>query len=245
MNSRVRSVVEMGRRALAFFEAHPDQSLGSLPALSRLKELLARADQLLIQQRDGISEVRAATAEKRDLRRKIRRTHLPHFTRVAEAAAVERPELAGKLELPNEALPYLAFRTAVQGILTEAQKEKDLLLKHGLVEPALESLAAAGTQFDRAVERGLSGRRAHVGARAELEATADEVLQQVRQLDGLVRFHFADDVEARAVWRSASNTIGPPRASGEEGGKRGSHDVGNHDVQPTPPPSTGEIKPAA
>jgi hypothetical protein len=234
MDSRVRRTIEMGSRALAFFEAHPDQSLGSLPAQSRLKELLARADQLLLQQRDGISEVRTATGEKRDLRRKIRRTHLPHFTRVAEVAAIERPELARKLELPDQALPYLAFRTAVQGILTEAQKEKELLLRYGLVEPALESLTAAVAQFDRAVERGLSGRRAHVGARAELDAIVDEVIQQVRQLDGLVRFHFAEHAEARAVWRSASNTIGPPRTGGA-----------GAEVPPTAPPSGGEIKPAA
>ena len=205
----------MGKRASAFFEAHSDESLKSLPALSRLKQLLARADQLLLQQRDGVSEVRAATAEKRELRRKIRRTHLPLFTRVAEAAAVERPELASKLELPDEALPYLAFRTAVQGILAEAQKEKELLLRHGLVEPALESLAAAAAQFDREVERGLNGRRAHVGARGELDAICDELIQQVRQLDGLVRFRFAEEAEARAAWGSARNTFGPPRSRGQ------------------------------
>jgi hypothetical protein len=201
----------MGKRALAFAEAHPDQVPGELPPLSRLKELLTRADALIIQQRDGISEVRAATLEKREIRRKIRRTHLPHMSRVAEAAGIERPELAKKLELPSEALPYLAFRSAVQGILTEAQNEKELLMRYGMVESAPVSLADALAQFDRAVERGVSGRRAHVGARAELEAIADEVLQQVRQLDGLIRFRFAKDAEALAAWRSASNTFGPAR----------------------------------
>jgi hypothetical protein len=154
--------------------------------MSRLKEILLRSDTLIMQQRDGISEVRAATGEKREIRRKIRRTQLPHLSRVAEAAGAERPELAKKLALPSEALPYLAFRSAVQGILTEAQKEKELLARFGMVEPAPSALAEALAQFDRAVERGATGRRAHVGARAELEAIADEVLQQVRQLDALI-----------------------------------------------------------
>jgi hypothetical protein len=214
MDANTRRILEMGRRALAFAEAHPEQTPADLPALSRLKEILARADQLIIQQRDGISEVRAATLEKREIRRRIRRTHLPHLSRVAEAAGTERPELAKKLELPSEALPYLAFRSAVQGILTEAQNEKELLVRYGMVEPAPASLGEALGQFDRAVERGVSGRRAHVGARAELEAIADEVLQQVRQLDGLIRFRFAKDAEALAAWRSASNTFGPPRSGG-------------------------------
>jgi hypothetical protein len=242
----------MGKRALAFFEAHQDQSLATLPALTRLKQLLARADQLLLQQRDGINEVRAATSEKRDLRRKIRRNHLTYLTRVAEAAAVERPELARKLELPSEALPYLAFRTAVQGILGEAQKEKELLLKHGLVEPALDALTALAAQFDGEVERGLNGRRAHVGARSELEAISDEVIQRVRQLDGLVRFRFAEDAESTASWRSASNTFGPSRLGGGEaegrrgGGSTGGQSDGRTGGQTTPPPNQGgESRPAA
>src|SRR3954464_10395012 len=99
MDRHTRTTIEMGRRALAFAEAHPEQIPANLPALSRLKELLTRADQLSIQQGDGISEVRAATTEKRDMRRKIRRSHLPLFARVAEAAAVERPELAEKFRV--------------------------------------------------------------------------------------------------------------------------------------------------
>jgi hypothetical protein len=218
----------MGRRALAFAEAHPEQIPGSLPARSRLKEVLTRADELMIQQRDGISEVRAATAEKRVIRRKIRRSHLPLFARVAHAAGGERPELAEKLLPPSEGMPYLAFRSAVQGILTHAQNEKELLLRFGMVEPASASLAAVLGLLDRAIERGDSGRRAHVGARAELTAIANEVMEQVRQLDGLIRFTFANDPEALAAWGSARNIIGPPRSGGGEA-----------------PPAGGAVKPAA
>jgi len=159
---------------------------------------------------------------------------------VAEAAGVERPELAKKLELPSEAMPYLAFRSAVQGILTEAQNEKELLARFGMVDPAPSSLAEALGQFDRAVERGLTGRRAHVGARAELTAIADEVLQQVRQLDGLIRFRFANDPESLAAWRSASNTIGPARAGGQSDGRT----VGRPGSSATSPEG-GKIEPAA
>jgi hypothetical protein len=228
MDGRTRRLVETGKRVVAFFEEHREQVPGDLPPLARLKEILARADQLILQQRDGISEVRAATVEKRELRRKIRRTHLPYFTRIAEAAGVERPELAKKFELPDAALPYLAFRSAVQGILAEAQSQQELLARYGLVDPAPKSLAEAVAQFDRAVERGDTGRRAHVGARAELEAICDEILQKVRQLDGLARFRFASDAEGFAAWRSASNTIGPARGPSAP-----------------PPPQGGEAKPAA
>jgi hypothetical protein len=65
------------------------------------------------------------------------------------------------------------------------------------------------------VERGTDGRRAHVGAQAELDAIADEVVQVVRLMDGLNRFRFANDPESLAAWDSASNTFGPPRSGGK------------------------------
>jgi hypothetical protein len=242
MDARTRTTVEMSKRVLAFFETHKDQVPADLPPLTRLKEIVARTDQLFTQQRNGIKEVRAATGEKRDMRRKIRRTHLPNFTRVAEAAAEERPELASKLELPIEALPYLAFRAAVQGILSESQEQLELLTRYGLVDSAPKSLADALAQFDRAVERGVSGRQAHVGARAELAALADEIIQKVRQLDGFVRYRFADDAEAFAAWRSASNTFGPPRVA-QKNVETGGPSAGGPS---TPPPAqAGEHKPAA
>jgi hypothetical protein len=130
---------------------------------------------------------------------------------VSEAARKERPELEQKFVLAPEATPYLAFRAAARGIATEAQNEKELLIKHGLLEAVLESLTQALEQFDRAVERGTVGRRAHVGARAELDAIGLEVGQVVRLIDGLNRFRFANDPESLAAWESASNTFGPVR----------------------------------
>jgi hypothetical protein len=232
MDAKTRRTLEMATRALNFSRAHPDQSPGYVAALSRLEASLTRAEQLVIQQRDGFSEVRAATAQKRELRRRIRRTQLLHLSRVAEAAGEERPELAQKFVLAPEATPYLAFRAAARGIAIEAQNEKELLVKHGLLEPVLESLTQALEQFDRAVERGTDGRRAHVGARAELDAIADEVGQVVRLMDGLNRYRFANDPESLAAWESASNTFGPPRP-------------GVKSTSPDTPPQGGEIKPAA
>jgi hypothetical protein len=127
----------------------------------------------------------------------------------------------------------------VQGILTEAQNERELLARLGMVEPAPSALAEALAQFDRAVERGVTGRRAHVGARAELDAIADEVLQQVRQLDGLIRFRCVNDPEALASWRSSSNTVGPARATGAAGPR------GSNEVPPVAPAAGGRIEPAA
>jgi hypothetical protein len=227
MNAKARRKVEMGSRVLNFSRAHPDASPGYAAALSRLEDRLTRAELLATQQREGIFEVRAATAQKRDLRRTMRRTQLMHLASVAEVAAKEMPQLAQKFVVAPEGTAYLAFRTAARSLVAEAQNQKELLVKHGLVDAVLESLVGALDQFDQAVEQGTEGRRAHVGASAELDAVADEIVQIVKVMDGLNRFRFAEDSESLAAWESSSNTFGPPRSTGLK------------------PPAGVEIKPAA
>ncbi len=235
MNAKNRRRIEMGTRALNFSRAHQDGSPGYLAAVSRLEERLARAEQLATQQRDGILEVRSSTAQKRDLRRLMTRSQLNHLARVAEIGAKELPELEQKFALAPSKSPYLAFRTAARGMAAEAQARKELLVKHGLADTALDSLVSALDEFDRAIQRGTDGRREHVGASAELESVGDEVVQIVRVMDGLNRFRFANDAEALAAWESASNTLGPMRSSSIKPAP-----------EPSPPPASGgEIKPAA
>jgi hypothetical protein len=217
---------------LNFSRARPDGSPGYAAALARLEDRLNRATQLADQQRDGISDVRSATRQKRDLRRKMRRTQLMHLARVAQAAK-ELPELAQKFVLAPESTPYLAFQTVARGMLGEAQSHKELLVQHGMADTVLDSLVQTLDLFDKAVERGTEGRRAHVGARAELDAVAEEVVSIVKVMDALNRFRFADDAEALASWVSASNSFGPPRPAAEKPGS------------PDKPSTGGEVRPAA
>ena len=89
----------MSNRVLNFSRAHPDPRPGYSAALARLEKSQAEADALAARQRDGINAVRSATAQKRALRRKMRRTQLVHLARVAESAATELPDIAQKFRL--------------------------------------------------------------------------------------------------------------------------------------------------
>jgi len=222
----------MSNWVLDFSRAHPDPSPGYSAALARLEKSLAEAEVLAARQGEGINAVRSATSQKRVMRRKIRRNQLVHFAAVAESAAGEAPDIAQKFRLTREGVPYLAFRTAARGMLAEAQSQKELLVRHGLLDSAVQTLSQSMDQFDTAGQQGIEGRRAHVGARAELDAIADEAIQIVRYMDGLNRFRFASDPESLAGWQSNSNIFGPPRSTA---------------TKPTPgsPPQGGEIKPAA
>ncbi len=222
----------MGQRALDFSRARPDSSPGYAAALARLEDRLKRADHLATQQREGILEARVATARKRDLRRTMKETHLVHLASVAEAASREEPELGQKFVLPRRVNTYLAFRTAARGMEAEAENRKELLVKHGLSEPVLQSLAVTLDQFDTVVEQASHGRVAHVGASAELDIVADEVVQVVKVMHGLNRFRFANDPDSLAAWESASNTVATPRPTPEV-------------LPQNPPAAGGEVRPAA
>ena len=76
-------------------------------------------------------------------------------------------------------------------------------------------------EFDASVVTSNEGRRDHVGARAELEAVSDEVMQIVEVLDGVNRYRFGGDAEMRAAWESARNVVSEPSSAGEEPGKEG------------------------
>jgi hypothetical protein len=232
MKAATRRTIEMATRVLNFSRAHPDESQGYAAALARLEKTLAQAEIVASRQRDGINALRSATARKRELRRKIRRTQLFHLARVAESAASEVPDMAQKFLLIREAVPYLAFRTAARGMSAEAQTQKELLVKHGLLDSVLQDLSHSLDQFDQAVEQGTDARRTHIGASADLDALADELIQIMRLMDGSNRYRFSDNPDSLAEWESARTTFAPSRS-------------GNQPTSPQTPPPAGEIKPAA
>lgn len=232
MLAKSRRKLDMGSRVLEFSRQHPDSSPAFGAAVSRLQERLARADRLAHQQLDGQSAVHVATARKVELRRLIKRTHLRHLSSVAEVASVDEPELGQKFEFPRNTFTIRGFQTAASGMAAEAQNRKDLLLKHGLAEEVLTGLQVALDQFETAVEQGAAGRLEHVGATAELERVAEEVVQVVKVMSGLIHVRFANQPELLAAWESASNVVAAPRSQ-----------------DPTPPsggtPPSGEVRPAA
>jgi hypothetical protein len=233
MLAKSRRKLDMGSRVLEFAKQHPDSSPAFGAAVARLQERLTRADQLAHQQLDGLSAVHAATARKLELRRLMKRTHLRHLSTVAEVASVDEPELAQKFEFPRNTFTIRGFHTAASGMAAEAENRKDLLIKHGLAEEVLTGLQVALDQFETAVEQGAAGRLQHVGATAELDRVAEEVVQIVNVMSGLIHVRFGNQPELLAAWESASNVVAAPKTQ-----------EANHPSGGTSP-TGGEVKPAA
>jgi hypothetical protein len=219
MKAKSRRKIEMGERVLEFCKEHPDPSPGYEAMVARLNEGLSRADLLTDQQRNGILEVRVATQRKEDLRRALRTGHLAHLTRVARVAEKEVPGLSQRLKVSLTGGTYLSFRAAARGMVAEAASRQDILVKHGLSSTVLDALSQALDQFDGAVKQGTDGRRAHVGASADLDSVASEIVQIVRVMDGLNKVRFANDAELLPAWISASSVVATPIRTPEEPGE--------------------------
>jgi hypothetical protein len=105
--------------------------------------------------------------------------------------------------------PNQAFVTMARGMLDKATANKDLLVKKGMSETLLTDIEATIKSFEHTLEATRTGRRDHVGASADLKAVMAEVSEQVKVLDGVVRYRFGDNAELMGAWASAHSVVGP------------------------------------
>jgi len=216
----LRRRLEMAVRVRDFLRAHRtegNQGGGAeAAAFARLEELLARAGVLAAQQRAGVVAQRGSTAQRAEVRRALQSQLLRYLSAVGRVAARQNRELGAQFRLPATRATNQAFLTLARGMLTKATEQKDLLVSRGMSEQLLDDLAAALTAFEQTLEATRAARREHVGASADLDAVFSEISQQVRLLDGLVRYRFGDNAELMGAWASARNVEGPFRSKAEQ-----------------------------
>jgi hypothetical protein len=211
MNAVLRRRFEMAARVRDFLRAHRTEG-AEAAALVRLEELLQRAEVLAGQQRAGVVTTHASTGKRAEVRRALQSKLLRYLAGVGAVAAKENAELGAEFRLPRTRATNQAFLTLARGMLEKATSQKDLLVSRGMSETLLADLATAVADFEKTLEATRAGRREHVGASADLRAVASEIAEQVRLLDGLVRYRFGDNAELMGAWASARNVLGPFRS---------------------------------
>jgi len=223
MKATLRRRLERAMRVRDFLRAHKTEGVAEAAALTRLEELITRLETLAGQQLGGLIAARAATAQREHVRRALQMKLLRYLAGVAAVAAKDNVELAAQFRLPHPDTPNQALVTVARGMLEHATAQKDLLVSRGMSETLLDDIAAAVAEFEKSLEATRTGRRDHVGASADLEAIAGEMGEQVRLLDGLVRYRFGESAELMGAWASARNVLGPFRSQPEP--ERGAGDT--------------------
>ena len=172
--------------------------------LAKLEELIQRAEVLAGQQRGGVAVTRSASRQRHAVRRALQSKLLGYLRVVGAVAGKVNAELAQQFRMPPS-------NASQQALLTAARK---------ILERATEASRAGPKGLPRAL-RALGRRREHVGASADLRAVMAEVSEQVKVLDGIVRYRFGDNAELMGAWGSVHSVLGPFRshtASTPDGG---------------------------
>ena len=232
MNQETGRKYDMGTRAYKVHNVLPDTDPGTTAAADKLRGLLTRFGVVAAAQRDGIVDVRAASAAKERLRRQMLSGPIAHLAEVGRVAAQENHELGTAFRFKPGASTFLAFQTAAGTMAANAQTHRETLVKHGLAVPVLDQFVQMLDQFDAAMTLSKDGRTAHVAATRELETLANQIVQTVRVLDVRNRQRFQDNQELLGSWIAATKILGAPRGT----------------PAPAPEdttPASGEARPAA
>lgn len=203
----------MAVRVRDFLRTHRTDGVAEGAALARLEELVERAEVLAAQQRAGIVAARAATDVRVGVRRALRSKLLLYLSAVGRLAANENAELGQEFRLPRVGPPNQSFVIMARGMLEKATANKVLLVQRGMSETLIADLTAAIDEFEHSLEASRARRLEHVGASADLKAVMAEVSEQVKVLDGVVRYRFGDNAELMGAWASAHSVVGPFRSN--------------------------------
>jgi hypothetical protein len=223
MNAVLRRRLDMATRVRDFLRAHQTDVVGEAGGaggaagvgLAKLEELLQRSDALVSRQRSGMAAARSATMQRQGIRDTLQTALLRYLKAVSQAAAKENPDLLAQFQMPHLKVNHRVFVAAVRGLMEKASEQKDLLVSHGMQPSLLDDLGAALAEFEKTLEASRAGRREHVGASADLEVVAAEILEQVRVLDGLMRYRFRTNADLMGEWASARNVVGPLRSQSQ------------------------------
>jgi hypothetical protein len=210
MRNTIQKRLDMAGRVVEFSHAHPGSDPSYNAVLQRLEAAIEKADQLARQQMGGETTVHSSTKRRRELRRALQ-DQLRHLARVGDVVAKSHPELVRHFRLPLSTASGQAYRTAARQMLEEAQANRDLLLQFGMASTLLDDLGKALMEYDESVEQAQAGRRAHIGAVAELAVVSAEIMDDVQLFDGLNRYRFRTNADLRAEWESARNIVASAR----------------------------------
>ena len=235
MNIHVRRKLEMATRVRTFSRAHPSTEPTYTTVLGRLEERLTEAEAIATKQHEARVAASGASTTRKELRRIVHFQLLKYLVAVGSVAAKSRGELASQFQLPSVSANNQAFLTALKALVAAAEQQRDTLVAAGMAPALLEQLQQKLTEFETVSEEARAKRLSHIGARADLDKIAGTLMDEVRVLDGINRWRFANDPEVMAEWEAARH-LPPSRPAAVP--------VKVKEVTP-PSPDAGKIAPAA
>ena len=221
MNDGVRRKLEMATRVRTFSRAHPSTEPTYTAVLGRLEERLNEVEVIATRQFEARVAARGARNTRKELRRIVHFQLLKYLVIVGKVAAKTRTELAKQFRLPSVGANNRAFLTSVKALVAAAEQQRDVMVAAGMAPALLDELHQKLAAFEIASEDARAKRLSHIGARTDLEKIAGIIMDEVRVLDGINSWRFANNPEVLAEWEAArhlpsSAPTTPPAADSKQ-----------------------------
>lgn len=133
------------------------------------------------------------------------REDLETIRRTARAMALTMPGFDDKFRLPDNAGEQEWLATA-RAIAADAEPFKTEFIRRGLPANFLEDLNASIETFEQSINDTAQKKGARVAATAKLDEATGRGINDLRELDAIVRNVFRNDPAVLAEWTSASHT---------------------------------------
>jgi hypothetical protein len=202
MDGDTKRKLDMARRVLFFSRAHPSANPGLEVAVDRFERSLKRANQYLVDERDGRLIVTATVAARDDLRRQMH-IDLLLLSGVARSAHAEEPMGVPLIPLPSSRGSLLEFQTSANVAINLGRTHLQRLQVYGLHAEVLDRLTELLARIVGLQSERNNGGHGHIGAHAGLNGAVAELMRLAQQLDRLNRHRFRHDPEILAVWCSS------------------------------------------
>jgi hypothetical protein len=138
------------------------------------------------------------------------REDLEAIRRTARAMALTMPGLDDKFRIPMNVSEQEWLATA-RAFAADAEPLKAEFIRRGLPENFLEDLNESIEAFEQSINDRAQKKGAHVAATVRLDEATERGINDLRELDAIVRNVFRNNPAVLAEWASASHTERAPR----------------------------------
>jgi len=234
---------ETGVRIGLFSDSTPDPEAdeGYTSLAKREKDVVEQMRLVAMEQRAGLLDKAAGSAEKARIRQDTRVGPMTALAEVAKRARKDHREIAMQFRYKPGQQSYVAFEGAARSMLAAVEANKETLVPYGLSSTVTASLRELLNRFAKARELCDQGRIRHKTATHRLEAQAQDLGSIIRTMDARNRVRYKDNPQTLAKWVAASTVLGtrgPAAAVGEE-------PVAGPVVVPPEQVAGGDVRPAA
>jgi hypothetical protein len=189
---------------------------GSFPAGSRgrevlddLNEAIGELEEYAAAQSSGKRAAKESTNSKAAAFAALRED-LEAIRRTARAIALTRTGFDDQFRLPNNAGEQEWLATA-RAFAADAEPIKTEFIRRGLPGDFLEDFNASIEAFEHSISNRAQKKGAHVAATVRLNKATERGINDLRELDAIVRNVFRNNPAVLAEWASASHTERAPR----------------------------------